>query len=165
MRWVIEEVRLLRVPGREVFVQKERKFNTLGLNGADPEHTLRTTVYLTDVEYAIKAHLILSSNARPGDNIYKFENMWKSRIKNGQWVEQPRFGLRECTAYLEAIKGEPPSAVNVSENLGLSYFGTDWEGSRNPYYIPMEVAQGVIRYPSWDEVRQHGLCGLPEGLS
>ncbi len=166
IRWTIEEVRLLRVPGRSPITQKERKFDRAGFVHAGLDHTLRTTVYLTDVEYLIGAHFTMTSKAGPQDNLPKFVKMWKSRTKQGQWYEQPRFGLRECTAFYEPFEGELPPAANVSENLGLSYYGTDWEDPENPpYYIPMAVNQGIIRYPSWDDVRRYGLRGLPGGLS
>src|SRR5690606_31696296 len=92
----------------------------------DGRTTQRTTVYLRDVEYAIKASMILTKYADPyEDDIRKFEEMFMRRASLGQFYDRrPCMGTSECPADYELfMPGEViPEAVDRTENYGIVYF-------------------------------------------
>lgn len=163
MRFVIHEVELLSVPRWLPVAANEMKFNSVGLNPiyVEDQHTPRTTVYLRDVDCLVTAGIVLTSKARPGeDTLPKFEEMFLRRMEKGQQRRSIYLGIRQCVAELELVndRSEAPPRVDYSSNMGLSFFDTDWNDPEAPnYYYPLSIEHGLVRYPTWDEVREYGI--------
>ncbi len=162
-RWVVEEVRVLNQPEYHTIPANEMKFNN-ATNFAKPHFgvsTPRTTVYLRNPAYLLKVRMELTQHAVPGvDTIRKFEEMFERRMSNGQQWGQPCLGLRELMADVEIIEERElhqyPAAL-VNHHLGVIYYGTDWEDANEPqYFVPLDIKNGLARYPTWDEVRRTG---------
>ena len=68
----------------------------------------RAALLLRDVRYVIEAHFDMTSQAAPGDNPGKFQDIVKRRIKKGQFYHQPCFGCREFPAHFHWCEELPP---------------------------------------------------------
>ena len=68
----------------------------------------RAALLLRDVRYVIEAHFDMTSQAAPGDNPGKFQDIVKRRIKKGQFYHQPCFGCREFPAHFRWCEELPP---------------------------------------------------------
>jgi hypothetical protein len=101
--------------------------------------------------------------------------LW-ARLRNGNYYgDQPYLGMRELVASVELVsdfsKMEYPvdtegwvthpnglKTVDYSSELGLSFYGTDWEDPKHPnYFAYLKVEHGIVRYPTWAEVRALGI--------
>lgn len=165
--WVIHEVHLLKRPRHERELHNELKFDSKPSKPTDPPYfieghrTQRSIVYLHDVDYLIKASIRLNASAGPEDNLAKFENMFRYRMEKGQLRRHIYFGTKECVANLELVEDTSvlPAPVDLSEDMGITYFDTDWEDPKEPaYFAPLEIVHGVVTYPTWSEVKLRGFC-------
>lgn len=103
-------------------------------------------------------------------------NMLLRRLKNGGHYRQAYLGIRDCSnvniervksfADLDYPEGVPLvehedglRAVDYSADLGISFYGEDYDDQpAKPYYFaPLSVVRGVVRYPTWQEVRSLGI--------
>jgi len=164
VNWFVTEVHILAEPRYIIITQNELKFNGPGPYTHEKQHTQRTNVYLRNVDYLFIGHMELSSNANPPeDTIPKFDKMFAERAKRGRQRRQVYFGIRECMALVELHEGPLPKAIDLTQDLGLSYFGTDFTDPRQPqYFAPLQVKRGVVHYPSWEEVKKWGIMKVKE---
>lgn len=163
MCWRIHRVALLKTPRRMPVASNEMKFNSVGVNPVfvENQHTPRTTVFLRDVDYLITASICLSRRAGPDDSIGKFEDMFRRRISRGQQTKSIYFGIRECVAELDLVENvaDVPPPVDINEDLGISFYATDWSDPKEPnYFYPLSIRHGVVEYPSWEAVRELGIA-------
>lgn len=162
--WDIHEVRLLAKPRRVAVVGNELKFNQVDVTKPiiiEKDRTQRTTVFLRDVDIAFDASLRLTPHAGSDDSIQKYEAITERRARTGQLRRQIYFGIRECMANLELVEDPSslPSPVDLTEDLGISFFDTDWDDPEKPdYFAHLAINKGVVRYPSWEEVKALGIC-------
>jgi hypothetical protein len=158
MTWNIREVHILRPPRYLGLTQNELKFDGAGPYDRSVQHTQRRTTLLRDVGYLIVADLVLSPDATSEDSIRKYNEMCEIRLENGQQRRQTYFGIRECMALVERHEGRFPKAVDLTQDLGICYYGTDFYADGWPqYYAPLQVDRGIVHYPTWDEVRKLGI--------
>jgi hypothetical protein len=161
MRWSVHEVKLLRLGGRlpvsfngmkrfpeeEFFVEKHR--------------TPRTYTILTDVAYEVTSSIHMSTGAKPGDNLGKFNGMFQSRMKQGKVRDSwPYFGQKEfmVSEFRLVSPDEELEPLPINEDLGICPFGQDFEDPKAPwYYHPLQVTGGTVTYPTWEQVREYGL--------
>ncbi len=112
----------------------------------------------------------------------KLNNMLHSRLRNGHFWRQPYLGMSSLTAQIEPVASfsdltypevrsdgqRVPMPMYTHANglrtadydadLGLSFYGIDWnDPKRYFYFAPMQVRHGVLKYPTWDEVRALGI--------
>src|SRR5262249_52646517 len=119
----------------------------------------RRNTYLRNYELGITAYIELSPKAEPGvDTLDKYNAMFTQRMRNGQQWRQMYFGIRECMATLELHNGPLPPAVPLTQHLGISYYGMDFDDAEPPrYFAPLDMVDGVVEYPSWRQVRALGI--------
>lgn len=164
MTYQTRKVTLLSTPVRVPITSNEFKFNNVGLapvfahNG---QHTQRTTVYLKNPDYLVEFEIALTDEARPGvDTIDKYVSMFTRRMQLGQQERAPVLGITECPARVdlvtEADLDKLPKPPEWNEDLSISFFGTDWNEGIN-YFYPLEIIQGVLKYPTWKEVKAFGV--------
>jgi hypothetical protein len=160
MNWTIHAVHILSEPRYLGLTQNELKFDGVGpFSRHERQHTQRRNTYLLDVRYIIEASIILSSRADPSDTIEKFNSMFGERLQKGKQRRQTYFGIRECMALVDPWGGPVPPAINVTQELGICYYGTDFDDPETPqYFAPLSVMSGVVHYPSWDHVRSLGIA-------
>ena len=110
----------------------------------------RAALLLRDVRYVIEAHFDMTSQAAPGDNPGKFQDIVKRRIKKGQFYHQPCFGCREFPAHFRWCEELPPCPKELlgERDLGWILYDMDYT---NPEDIPCSSAApcgtGCWRYP------------------
>jgi CRISPR-associated protein Cas5d len=115
---------------------------------ADDDRAQRNTVALRDVDYVIEAHMELTDRAGPDDNMTKFVDMFRRRVKKGQQFHQPYFGCREFAA--EVLPAEDaPSPITDDRDLGIMLWDVDYgpKGNR-PIFFQARLAEGVLRVPA-----------------
>ena len=109
----------------------------------------------------------------PAGEFNKLNGMTDRRLKNGHFWRQPYLGQRELPAIVEPVDSftditypdmqlvEHASGLRTADysaHLGLCFYGIDWDDPAHPYYFfPLEVRRGIVTYPTWDEVRRHGV--------
>lgn len=128
------------------------------------------------VSFQLETRFSLKELKKEGKDPYteatkRFE-MLQRRLENGHYRGQPSLGLRELKAtihpvwdlndivYPEMDLVDHPElglkAAPYSAYLGLHFFGTDWDAEGKPnYFYPLSINDGIIEYPTWDEVRQY----------
>lgn len=157
----ISHVEILKKGTRQAMTSNELAFDGVGLKPVDiaKQRTQRTTVFLRNVEYVVHFETGLDAyRAGPEDNIGKILSMAESRFGKGKQDRAPYLGVRECGAKWERVEDRSalPQPERFDEDLGIAFYGTDWRNELN-YFCPLEIKGGVMRYPTWDEVREFGM--------
>ena len=106
----------------------------------------RAALLLRDVRYVIEAHFDMTSQAAPGDNPGKFQDIVKRRIKKGQFYHQPCFGCREFPAHFRSWEGATVPAIGETRDLGLMLYDMDYADPANitPIFFRAKLEQGVL---------------------
>ena len=161
--WIVLSLTLQSKPMFHPMLHNELNFDSNSPNKPifiEEARTQRTSVYLRDYDCIIEAQFKLSSKAGPEDNIPKFDQMFRDRLRMGVERRRIYFGTSECKCYLEAAEG-PATPVDIDSDFGLMFYDVDWDDPETPYYFaPLTMVHGVVRYPSWDVVRKMGIMRL-----
>ena len=114
---------------------------------ADDDRAQRNTVALRDVDYVIEAHFELTERAGADDNVFKFVDMFRRRVRKGQHFHQPYLGCREMAA--EVLPAEDaPSPIDESRDLGIMLWGIDYRPEGNqPIFFAAQLDQGTLEVP------------------
>lgn len=110
---------------------------SLYLNTA-AERNQRSSLILQDVHYVLEAHFDMTSDASPGDNPGKFQDIMKRRLKKGQCYHQPYFGCREFPAHFREWEGGPIPTIPLTKDLGYMLHSMD-------YSDPAEIRSRFFR--------------------
>jgi CRISPR-associated protein Cas5d len=158
MRWVVTEIAVLNEIRWMSFRRNEvnSKLSPRSRNDyfADEDRAQRNTVALREVAYEIKAHLCLTEKAGPEETVTKFEEMFERRLEKGQTFHQPYLGCREMAADIRAADGER-EPISLSKPLGLVFYDFDYLSEPpRPLFFEARLDRGVLRLPTWDEVRR-----------
>lgn len=163
IRHIIHEVRLLRLGGLFPLTSNEiKEFHPKKAFDSERQRTLRTTVILNDVKIAVKSSIWLCPNRKADLDIGKAEGMFLDRMRRRKvWAIFPTMGPKEFSVsdfHLVEDSSEDLTPINFSEDLGIQPFDQDFEEEGSPwYYAPLSVQNGVVTYPTWDEVKAFGL--------
>jgi CRISPR-associated protein Cas5d len=145
---------------------------------ADEDRTQRNTLALRDVDYVIKAEIVLTDLAnkprktqedldeeKGPDSVVKYREMFNRRVAKGQCFHQPCLGCREFPAAYEPWAGnEEP--IKETKDLGLMLYDVfdlnavpkrmedekDLEATRKIRFFRAVLKDGVVKVPAWDEV-------------
>jgi len=163
--WIVHRVVLTTMPRWITLVRNE--ISNFG-NGYQPicvdspgRHTQRLSRILANPSYVLDASLVLGKEYQrvsPSEDVKamgKFAHMTEKRFEQGGGYRHVSFGNKEFPAHCE-LTDEEPLPVDYSQDLGITYYGTDYDEQR-AYFYPMRIDRGVVLYPSWDEVRQLGI--------
>ena len=119
----------------------------------------RAALLLRDVRYVVEAHFDMTSQAAPGDNPGKFQDIVKRRIKKGQFYHQPCFGCREFPAQFHWCEELPPCPKELlgERDLGWILWDMDYTNPEDirPLFFRGTLRDGVLEVPARDsgEVR------------
>lgn len=164
IRWQIRRIFLLAPPR---FIQFKRNEVTKGISVAaaakamrsgeagdyftEDDRTQRNTLALRDVDYAVEAEFRMTSRQAPGDNLKKFDEMFRRRLERGQFHMQPYLGCREFAATVESYDGTPPPLLDETRDLGLILHDVRYTKAGNrPVFFPARLESGVITVPDWE---------------
>lgn len=155
--WRIERILVLREINFTAFRRNEVNSKTPSFKSspppdffADEDRAQRNTVALSNVDYIVEAHFILTKQSGPEDNIRKFEDMFERRLAAGQHFHQPYFGCREFVAEVAPPQGDE-SPIAESRDLGLMLHDIEFipKGRNVPRFFPAKLANGILDVPAW----------------
>lgn len=158
IRWSIERIHVLK-PIRFTAIRRNEVNSKLSVKGdvgnyfADQDRAQRNTILLTDVDYVISAHFLITERAGPNDNLQKFEEMFIRRVAKGQSFHAPYLGCREFAAHFEPAPEEwgIPDELRGRRDLGLMLLDLDFvpggSGRATPRFFPAVLDDGVITVP------------------
>lgn len=163
MTWRVHELHLLAMPRRMTIMTNELK-NFPGKNyqpiAIEAQRTQRRSTVLRGYDVLLKASIELTGRGTHAANLNKFNETFLRRMSKGQLYSVPYFGQREYGAdSIELVQGELPKPVDHSEHFGPYYYGYDYQAGV-PYFYPLIMKQGVVKYPSWKTVLSKGLRGV-----
>lgn len=116
---------------------------------ASDDRSQRHTVALRDVAYVIKAH----AEVKPavGEDVAKYRDQFRRRVKGGRSFSTPYLGCREFSAFFSLPSGEE-QPIERSEDLGLMLLNLDYHpdgsGRGTPRFFEARLERGVLRIPS-----------------
>lgn len=118
---------------------------SLYLNTA-AERNQRSSLILQDVHYVLEAHFDMTSDASPGDNPGKFQDIMKRRLKKGQCYHQPYFGCREFPAHFREWEGGPIPTIPLTKDLGYMLHSMDYSdlAEIRPRFFRAQIKDGVL---------------------
>lgn len=177
MAWQVREIHVLK-PIRHYStlrnemnsLQSDRSARAWAANGeghyyADDDRAQRHTLCLRDVAYIIKADIVLQPHA--SDNIAKYRDQFRRRVKRGQCFNQPYLGTREFAAYFSKPDGDE-KPIDHTDDLGLMLFDMKFteadkgnleyvqhdgngakvvKGNAEPKFFPATLNHGVLHVP------------------
>lgn len=115
---------------------------------ADDDRAQRNTVALRDVDYVIEAHMKLTKRAGPGDNMTKFVDMFRRRVRKGQHFHQPYFGCREFVAEVLPVD-QVLTAIDDDRDLGIMLWDIDFSPKGNkPIFFAGRLTGGILQVPA-----------------
>jgi CRISPR-associated protein Cas5d len=156
---VLMEIKFTAFRRNEVSSKAVRPSSALIANGGPPpvlfvdeDRAQRNTVALSDVDYVIETHFVMTDKAGPGDNINKFVDMFTRRVAKGQHFHQPYFGCREFAA--DVLPADDyPRPIGDTKDLGLMLWDIDFGPKSNvPIFFPARLDQGVMEVPQSRDV-------------
>jgi CRISPR-associated protein Cas5d len=95
---------------------------------ADGDRAQRHSLCLRNVAYIIKANIITKSHAT--DDVAKYRDQFRRRVRKGQCFHQPYLGTREFSASF----GEPEEgdqAIDLKDELGLMLFDMEFTETKS----------------------------------
>lgn len=118
---------------------------------SDPsQRQQRNTLYLTDVDYVVKAHFELTGKGEPAvDTPEKHYNIALRRLRKGQCFNQPYLGCREFPAEVSLVEDadELPASYYADvedKDLGFMLYDLDYENDMRPMFFRARMVHGVI---------------------
>lgn len=157
--WHVEEIVMLKYPRYFSMVRNEvnsraseraaRAWEKIG-GGYDAanDRSQRHTLGLRDVAYIIRAQVAL----KPGvtEDIAKYRDQFRRRVRNGQCYATPYLGTRECSAFFAEPDGtEQP--VDYTTDIGMMLddldYAPDGSGRGTPRFWNARVERGILRPP------------------
>lgn len=158
IRWVIERIHVL-APIRFSAIRRNEVNSRLAVRGdvgryfADEDRAQRNTVLLSDVDYVVEAHFVMTERAGAEDNLKKFEEMFARRLSKGQSFHAPYLGCREFAARFEPAPETwaIPEELQETRDLGLMLldleFDRDGSGRARPHFFPAVLDGGTLTVP------------------
>lgn len=133
------------------FGMREFTYGIYGINVED-DRAQRNSVALRNVDYQFEAFFTLTGKAGPGDNIFKFIDIFSRRLEKGQHFHQPYFGCRECIAEIHPpIEKPEEQAIPISKELGLMLWDIEFGGGKDrqntPFFFNAKLENGKIEIP------------------
>ena len=113
------------------------------------DRTQRHTLALRDVDYLIRAQVVVSADC-PYDPA-KYRDQFRRRVQRGQCFTRPYLGCREFAASFGPADGSE-APLDISQDLGpmlldLDY-ASDGSGRGQPRFFQARLERGVLRFPS-----------------
>jgi CRISPR-associated protein Cas5d len=119
---------------------------------AAADRAQRHTLALYDVDYLIKAQVVLRADVT--DDIAKYRDQFRRRVRDGRCFSIPYLGCREFSAFFGELNGtEQP--IDFTDDIGTMlldlHYLDDGTGRGQPRFFQARVEHGVLRVPSESE--------------
>lgn len=127
--------------------------------------TLRRCTTLKDVKYLYRVQVYSDDLA----TMVKHACILKDRVRRHKFYQmRPSFGPNEhvLSSWRFPTEDDDLTPIDINENYGFAPFGQDFgddfsyqpEVSTAPWYLaPYHIQHGVVKFPTWEEVRAMGL--------
>ena len=116
---------------------------------ATADRAQRHTLALRDVAYLIRAQIRL--NPGVSDDIAKFRDQFRRRVRNGRCFSMPYLGCREFSAFFAEPDGSEVS-IDRTDDLGPMLLDLDYtsdgSGAGVPIFFDAHLDGGVLKVPS-----------------
>jgi CRISPR-associated protein Cas5d len=161
VEWLVEEVVVLKpiafasILRNEVNSRQTERtaagWAARGTGGYDAasDRAQRHSLVLRDVAYVIRGQLILKADV--AEDIAKYRDQFRRRVRNGQCFATPFLGCREFSAsFGEPGDGEAPVPINEALGpmlLDIAY-DSDGSGRGKPRFFEAALAEGVLHVPN-----------------
>jgi len=163
VHWVVREIHVLRpiqyfsILRNEVNLrQSDRTAKAWAASGggydATSDRAQRHTLALRDVAYVVRADLQLDQRAT--DDIAKYRDQFRRRVRQGRCFATPFLGCREFSAsFGEPDAGDLPSAelLGRTEDLGSMLLDLEFvpgvSGRAAPKFFSAALTDGVLHVP------------------
>jgi CRISPR-associated protein Cas5d len=153
--WVLKPIRYYSILRNEVnSIASARSARDWERNGggffADEDRAQRHTLALREVAYLIRAQIV----ARPPatDDIVKYRDQFRRRVRGGQCFARPYLGCREFAANFAEPDGSEQPLGEIDGALGPMLFdltyAQDGAGAAQPRFFPATIERGVLRVPT-----------------
>lgn len=154
--WVLKEIRHFSILRNEVndraSPQVAMKWARKGggyFSDDENSRAQRHTLALRDVEYIIKADVVLRPHA--ADDVAKYRDQFRRRVSRGQCHHTPVLGCREFPASFGPPHGtERP--IPLADDLGLMLFDIDYvsdgSGRGTPRFFTARLDKGILKVPA-----------------
>jgi len=167
-RYQIREIGVLK-PGSQASILRNEISDRQGNNPlfVEEKRQQRASLILSDVEYLIRADIMLSPHI--SGPVYGYRDQFNRRLERGQYHHTPYLGTREFAAFFEH-PGKNESPMPWDANLGLMLFDLAFiedahrrelefvrhgpEGRRRvrgytqALFFPAQVESGWLRVPA-----------------
>lgn len=161
IRWQIERITVLN-PFQFEQLKRNEVNSRLSERGdfehyyADDDRAQRNTVLLKNVDYIIEAHMALTRQAGPSDNLKKFEEMFARRLEKGQCFHTPYLGCREFAANVSPAPEqlEPHPSLKGEWSLGQMLHDLD--------YTPPAQSKAACQASFFEAILRDGVLHIPE---
>lgn len=141
------------ISARTVKAAMERGKGELYISTSD-DIQQRASMILTDVRYIIDFHFKMTDQANETDNPGKYQDIFKRRIKKGQFYSQPYFGCREFPAHFKMWEGiyTCPEELKGRHDLGYMLYDMDYSDENHicPMYFRAVLNNGSLIVPRAD---------------
>lgn len=160
MYWVVREIHVLKpiryfsilrneVNSRATVSTAQRWIQKGGNYFADEDRAQRHTLALRDVQYVIKADIVVKSGI--DEDVAKYRDQFRRRITAGQCHHMPYLGTREFSGSFGDPDGtETP--IELSGDLGTMVWDIDYrsDGSArgDPLFFQARLEQGILTVPN-----------------
>jgi CRISPR-associated protein Cas5d len=182
MTWQVHEIHVLKPIRHFSIVRNEINHHQLESRAKDwsktglgnyyaddmeKNRTQRHSLCLRDVAYIIKANIITKSHAT--DDVAKYRDQFRRRVRKGQCFHQPYLGTREFSASFGELE-EDDRAIDLHDDLGLMLFDMEFteakskgtlayithdadgakvtKGTAQPKFFKAELEAGVLIVPT-----------------
>jgi CRISPR-associated protein Cas5d len=151
--WVLRPIRYFSILRNEVNSRaSERSARNWQTNrggyDAAADRAQRHTLALRDVAYVIRGHV----EKKPGveDDLAKFRDQFRRRVRDGRCFATPYLGCREFSASFREPDGtERP--LDLTDDLGMMLYDLEYAPDRSgrgtPRFFPASLDRGVLRVP------------------
>lgn len=160
IRWVIDEIQVLK-PIVFATIRRNEVSSVLSsatINAAikgkksiyldtNKDRQQRATLMLKEVEYIIKAHFEMTSQAGETDTPEKHYNIFLRRAREGQCFNQPYFGCREFPVSFELVENQTYKPIEVTKDLGWMLYDINFKENMRPEFFRAQMENGIIRIP------------------
>lgn len=172
LKWVIDRIHVVNpiqfTSVRRNEVKNKISANTVlqAYNGADKQLYIstkedivqRASLLLTNVEYVIEAHFVMTDKANETDNPGKFKDIIMRRLRRGECFHMPYFGCREFPAHFCLCEEEEIKTAydEVAEkDLGFMLFDMDYQDINNiqPMFFRAVMKKGVLDLTDCEVIR------------
>lgn len=116
------------------------------------ERTIRTVTYLVDPDYIFRCAIRLNPlRVTSDDTPEKYEEMFRRKLKTGDYHRIPCLGRRKFVADCSLVEGPIPEPMPITQDIGSLLFDQIpvdiWKDQFEPIFWQARIVDGVLRYP------------------